>query len=477
ERRDEAAADRADAQERLATFRQELNEADTTVAATREHLDEARAAQSAARRSADAAVWMAQLAKGEPCPVCRQTVTEIPDHPHDADFAEVEKAVANAETAVAEATARRSRLVGTIEATEARLAQLGTVIAELDDQTDGEDRSVLGEQRDRLVELDEQGRSAAESLRMAEGRLETATVERNRLAAIVEHRAAEFAEQRDAVSRLKPPPMERRSLTSDWATLATWAAERREQLALERDVLASQGKDLASQRAELLTRLGELVEPFGLEAEPGGLVAAVAVARAEAEGRLAAARESRADHERLRSRIDELSADREINTALGRHLAAGGFEGWLLNEALDNIVARATGWLRELSGGAYSLAVANREFAVIDHNNADERRDVRTLSGGETFLTSLSLALALADSIAELAPVDAPRLESMFLDEGFGTLDAATLDVVAGAIEDLASTGRMIGIVTHVRDLAERMPARFEVAKTPTGSTVELVEV
>ncbi|MEM7274655.1 MAG: SbcC/MukB-like Walker B domain-containing protein, partial [Actinomycetota bacterium] len=99
----------------------------------------------------------------------------------------------------------------------------------------------------------------------------------------------------------------------------------------------------------------------------------------------------------------------------------------------------------------------------------------RTLSGGETFLASLALALALADSIAELAPVDAPRLDSMFLDEGFGTLDPGTLDVVAGAIEELASTGRMIGIVTHVGDLAERMPARFEVSKGPTGSSVELV--
>jgi exonuclease SbcC len=64
----------------------------------------------------------------------------------------------------------------------------------------------------------------------------------------------------------------------------------------------------------------------------------------------------------------------------------------------------------------------------------------------------------------------------MFLDEGFGTLDPGTLDVVAGAIEELASTGRMIGIVTHVGDLAERMPARFEVTKGLSGSSVTLVQ-
>ncbi len=477
DRRAEAAAGRVEAEGRLEALAGELTEADSAVAAARARLDRAQAALSAARRSADAAVWVARLAKGEPCPVCLQTVTDIPDHPHDADAGAFETAAAEAETVVAEATARRSRLAGTIEATEVRLSELGAVIAELDGELEGEDRSLLVQQRDRLAELDERGREAADALRSAEKKLEALTEQRSRLAAVVDRWSTQFTEQRDAISHLKPPPVERRSLSADWAALASWAAQRQAQLALERDELAGRGKDLAHQRAEILARLADLVTPYGLAAEPSAVVASVAVARAEAEARLVAARELRADQERLRNRIDELSADREVNTALGRHLAAGGFEGWLLNEALDDIVVRATGWLRELSGGAYSLVVANREFAVIDHNNADERRDVRTLSGGETFLTSLALALALADSIAELAPVDAPRLESMFLDEGFGTLDAATLDVVAGAIEDLASTGRMIGIVTHVRDLAERMPARFEVAKTPTGSTVELVEV
>ncbi|MDH3302037.1 MAG: SMC family ATPase [Acidimicrobiia bacterium] len=477
DRRDEADGDRFEANERLATLGEELADADAAVTAAGARLDRARAAQSAARRSADAAIWVAQLAEGEPCPVCLQTVTEIPDHPHASDAAEIDAEVAAAESAMADASALHSKLAGTIEATEARVAELTATIAALDAQLGGEDRSRLAGQRDRLIQLDEQATAASGTLRAAEERLAALAESRRKLAAVLDRWSVDFTEQRDAVSHLKPPPLERRSLTADWTTLASWATERRHQLAAEREELAGRGKELARRRADLLAALAEVVKPFGLDAEPSGLVAAVAVARSEAEGRLAAARERRADQQRLRNRIEELSADREINSALGRHLAAGGFEGWLLNEALDDIVARATGWLRQLSGGAYSLAVANREFAVVDHNNADERRDVRTLSGGETFLTSLSLALALADSIAELAPVDAPRLESMFLDEGFGTLDAATLDVVAGAIEDLASTGRMIGIVTHVRDLAERMPARFEVAKTPTGSTVELVEV
>ena len=111
-----------------------------------------------------------------------------------------------------------------------------------------------------------------------------------------------------------------------------------------------------------------------------------------------------------------------------------------------------------------------------DHRNADDLRSVKTLSGGETFLASLSLALALADNVAALSATGAPRLESMFLDEGFGSLDPETLDVVASAIEELGASGRMVGVVTHIRELADRLPVRYEVRKLPDGSVVERID-
>ena len=86
-----------------------------------------------------------------------------------------------------------------------------------------------------------------------------------------------------------------------------------------------------------------------------------------------------------------------------------------------------------------------------------------------------TLALALSERVAELAADGAVRLEAIFLDEGFGTLDADTLDVVASAIESLGASGRMVGLVTHVRELADRVAVRFEVAKGPVTSTVEKV--
>ena len=142
-----------------------------------------------------------------------------------------------------------------------------------------------------------------------------------------------------------------------------------------------------------------------------------------------------------RARLTELESDlarqAQVATALKQELHANRFEKWVLDQVLRDL-------LRDGVGAAASavaellLAVARRPggFAVIDHANADEARMARTLSGGETFLASLALALALAEQVASSGR-GAPHLESLFLDEGFGTLDADTLDVVAAAMEDL----------------------------------------
>ncbi|MFV0523702.1 MAG: SbcC/MukB-like Walker B domain-containing protein, partial [Acidimicrobiales bacterium] len=226
-------------------------------------------------------------------------------------------------------------------------------------------------------------------------------------------------------------------------------------------------------KAEALARAADRAAAVGVDAPADQLAPALAAARATAAAAVDRLTDERARAVALAATIEELDERRAVDAALGRHLNASGFERWLLAEALDDMVARGTVRLFELSGGRYSLEAVAGSFAVRDHANADERRDVRTLSGGELFLASLSLALALADSIAELAPVDAPRLDAIFLDEGFGTLDAETLDVLATAIEELSATGRLVVVVTHVRDLADRMPVRFEIRKGPDTSTVE----
>jgi exonuclease SbcC len=154
-------------------------------------------------------------------------------------------------------------------------------------------------------------------------------------------------------------------------------------------------------------------------------------------------------------------------------LRADRFQAFVQEEALRVLAEDGTRHLEELSGGRYAFDVEGQDFLVVDHWNADAARSVKTLSGGETFLASLALALALAERLPGLAGAQGQvTLESLFLDEGFGTLDAETLEVVAQALEALRSGNRMVCLITHVRELAERMPVRIEVVKTQTGSHI-----
>ena len=103
---------------------------------------------------------------------------------------------------------------------------------------------------------------------------------------------------------------------------------------------------------------------------------------------------------RSASERDALDERRQVHELLAEQLGARGFEAWLLDEALDALLEGASTWLEQLSSGRYAMAVDDKkQFAVIDHANADERRIARTLSGGETFLASLALALALAERV------------------------------------------------------------------------------
>ena len=179
---------------------------------------------------------------------------------------------------------------------------------------------------------------------------------------------------------------------------------------------------------------------------------------------------------RLTAEREAAAEERVVAADLGRLLSARGFERWLVAEALHRLAEGASATLHVLSGGQFSLVIdADGEFAVVDHGNGDELRPVRTLSGGETFQASLALALALADELSGMASGGATKLDAIFLDEGFGTLDPESLDTVAATIESLGTGGRMVGIVTHVRELAARVPVRYEVRKGPTTSTVERV--
>ncbi|MBR4425568.1 MAG: SMC family ATPase, partial [Oscillospiraceae bacterium] len=144
----------------------------------------------------------------------------------------------------------------------------------------------------------------------------------------------------------------------------------------------------------------------------------------------------------------------------------------------DRVIARANTRLMRMSGGQYELkrrkeAENNRsqsglELDVIDHYNGTER-SVKTLSGGESFLASLALALGLSDEIQ--STVGGVQLDAMFVDEGFGTLSEEALDQAMRALRGLAEGKRLVGIISHVSDLKNRIDRQIVVTKDPSGGS------
>ena len=188
--------------------------------------------------------------------------------------------------------------------------------------------------------------------------------------------------------------------------------------------------------------------------------------------------EKRSRSAALATEVEQCREEEQVARMLGNLLKSNGFEAWLCAEALESLVTEASEILMQLSGGQYELhRDARNDLVVLDHNDAGTTRPVNTLSGGETFQASLALALALSHQVVGLSG-GKRDLSSMFLDEGFGTLDEATLDTVAATLERLASeTERMVGIVTHVPALAERVPVQFAVTRDGASSRLRRVEV
>lgn len=342
--------------------------------------------------------------------------------------------------------------------------------------------------REECLRLDEEARRLVEAAEISEAHEQRCENDHERAAADLHLAQAQLAEARlglarvrDQVAQLGAPPADGASLASDWTTLVGWARNTERELIEGRDASSAEVRRCDEAIATETDAALEQIEGLLGEALPdwpfrklGELIAA---RESSALAAITVFEQARAKHAALRKRVDDLLEQEQVAKKLGHLLRSDGFEGWLMQSALDRLAVQATDRLFELSGGQYSLVLQDRAFAVRDHNNADEVRGARTLSGGETFLASLSLALALSAATAELAPDGAPEIESIFLDEGFGTLDPQTLDTVASAIEELGASGRMVGIVTHIRELADRMPVRLEVTKTGGSSRVERVEV
>ena len=173
----------------------------------------------------------------------------------------------------------------------------------------------------------------------------------------------------------------------------------------------------------------------------------------------------------LRQTAEEVAA---LELALGDLDAAlkpGAFLKWLTLRRSRDLLVYASRMLKEMTAGRYSFAdpgsLEDQQWLVVD-NDSGQARSPASLSGGEQFIGSLALALGMVEMMAR----SGGRLESLFLDEGFGSLDRSNLDSAIEALSMVAGSGRMVGVISHVRAVAEQIDDVLAVTRSTSGSQV-----
>lgn len=416
--------------------------------------------------------------------------------------------------------------------------QLEAAVAELADRVQLAEQAAaeaeqLGPEADDLraeqEKLAEELVAAAGDVAGAEQKAADAAARLDRLDAELAAAAGDSPSVTARQQRLRELALAGRTLAQALGALAeAGAAEQAARLRAESELAAGGLTSLAAARAAVLSpaelaRLAGQAEEWtsalaGLTAavraddlaglDPGQAAAVAAAAQAAAADLTGAqdaerlARDScqalTARDERLGQRMAELAlaeeaADRteeETGPVIRLAALARGMDGhrrialttYVLRRWFEQVVQAANVRLAAMSAGRYELARTEEgesrrqrtglTLAVIDRYTGEERSP-RSLSGGETFYTSLALALGLADVVrAEAGGVE---LDTLFIDEGFGSLDAHTLDQVMAVIDELRDRGRAVGIVSHVADLKDRVYERLEVRRLPDGSSAATV--
>jgi exonuclease SbcC len=484
-----------DAQERVAALRADLatrSEAAETAATDEERLgtDVTSAEQAVADaedrarqidREHRAAALAADLHEGEPCPVCHQVVGTLPHHDLAVDVEQARAATATARKTLTTATKRHAEAAKRAAVARTAVESAQQRLTESAAQLDGAPAAAeLAEAITRRTAADTALTTARKTARAARTALDQATRQRAALAETEQRAWADLRAGRDRFVALSAPAVDGTDLAVAWQRLVDWGTAQRDELAERAAALDTAETELREQgkaeSAGLVARLREHGVDVAGQPDKAPVELASHQARADRDVADLVARQSAATE--LAAEIAVYRHDQEVADLLGQLLRSNQFEAWLCTEALDSLVLEASQTLLQLSGGQYELFRGDRnDLVVVDHNDAGTHRPVNTLSGGETFQASLALALALSRQVVGLSG-GKRDLNSMFLDEGFGTLDEATLDTVAVTLERLAQeTDRMVGIVTHVPALAERVPVQFAVRRQGASSTVSRVDV
>jgi exonuclease SbcC len=466
--------------------------ADEALTATSSEVGSARVALMSATHVEMAHELRGTLAAGEPCPVCRQEVHQVPKAGAAPKVKAAESALAKAEKAEAKARTERDRCAGAeasartsvgeasagIDRAEATLAQvLDAVTGAAAALTATKDQLVgwLGEDGDprSLFEAREAELTAAEqAIEAARRAVEEARTSLDQAARLAEGAVGVIATLANRLSGVWGRLEEDRDVTAEPGAVGTAFAAIREELVVrheratdERDVAIARGDEASHARVEILRTvdLGPDDDFRRALAEAGVVHGAASERVKELEERIASASE-------LERKIMELETRRDIAKRLAGDLQPSRFLGFLLEEERAELAELGSDHFSQLTDGGYRFTDDDR-FDIVDLNAAYTKRKADSLSGGETFLASLALALALAEMVAR----GGGRLDSFFLDEGFGSLDPEHLDRAMDGIGRLVSENdrRLVVLVSHVAEMRDAIEDLIVLDKhVVTGDTI-----
>ena len=455
-------------------------------------------------RDEQAGLMAETLKEGEPCPVCGSVhhprkAGKSEEAPSEAQVKEAEDASAAAEKEASEKSAAAAALRGRKEEAEGLLAERrgefpGKETALIREELKREG-AALSARVEKAEAAEARRKAVEESMPRAETMLKALTEE-----ALKAERQAEAhgitareLEKRikEARETLRHPSLreaEERRKELQGEIAARERARKAAEAALREEELAAESLRAKLSTLEELLRGREEIDPHAEEEKEKAL-------KTEREALLASDRQDHADLETdrralslFRKTAEALARDEETwqsaralsdtaaGTVPGKEKIA--LETYVQAAFFDRIVRRANLRLLEMSEGQYELtrrvSSANRisqtglELDVIDHYNGSER-SVYTLSGGETFLASLALALGLSDEIQSGA--GGIQLDTLFIDEGFGSLDENALREAVRTLRRLGEGRRLVGIISHVADLKDQIDLRIEVTKSPAGGS------
>lgn len=441
--------------------------------------------------ASQAGLLAAELKEGQPCPVCGSTEHPAPACPasEPATKEQLERADGErrrAEARVHAAAAEAAKRQAELEAAKGRLEALGFTGGESAQELEGEcarTRAEIQRREAAAKRARAESEAALAALSRAKAALENAEKRRADIEAALEAQQAEFAAGLSALGFAGAEEYERAKMPArDMDALDAQLRARRERLRSLTD------------RLEALTEKLTGAERAELEALEATAAAAQRASRAAGEAAAAMKSAAAADEEAI-ARIRELSARRAeaqrrwavvkevydtVSGQVSRRVKIS-FETYVQQYYFKQVIAAANKRLTVLTDGMFVLRVKEearnmRSQAGLDLDVLDRStglwRDVSTLSGGESFMASLALALGLADTVQSRS--GGVRLDAMFIDEGFGTLDENSLRQAMELLTRLAGGRRLVGVISHMAELKERIDKKVVVTKTAAGSALRI---